>query len=84
MEINMKTYEQVVQQAVLVGAHAYFGGGNHYQGAHDFVDAAVFIYDVDRDRFMDDFEAGWDDAMQRLHLDHMSIDEVIEYIKEGC
>ena len=77
----MKTYEQVVQQAVLIGAHSYFGGGNRYDGYNDLVCAASFIYDVDREKFMDDFEAFWDDVMQRVHIDKMHADDVIKYIK---
>lgn len=80
----MKTYEQVVQQAVLISAHSYFGGGNLYQGYNDLVSAASFIYEVDREKFMEDFEAAWDDVMQRLRVDHYNCDQVISYIEELC
>ncbi len=52
----MKTYEQVVNQAALFGLASFYGGSSEYAGAHAFVDAAKFIYDVDRDKFINDVE----------------------------
>ena len=62
----MKTYEQVLNRAVLNGFHDYFGGGSYYRGAHDFVDAVTFIYAVPRDKFMEDIVRREDAAREHI------------------
>lgn len=75
----MKTYNQVVNQAVLIGAHAYFGGSSYWAGAHSFVGAVVFIYGVSRDQFFNDVEKRWNEVMT-ICAD-MTSDNTIAYIK---
>ncbi len=79
----MKTYEQVVQHAVLIGAHRYFNGGNYWEGAHGYINAVDFIYEVDREKFLDDFKIRWDEVMKVRTDKNLYADQVIAYIKEN-
>ena len=79
--MKMKKYDEVLHQAVLQGAHAYFSGGSQWSGAHSFVDAVKFIYEVDRSVFYDDFEFLWNGLMHTAGEKEMLADDVIEYIK---
>lgn len=75
----MKTYNQTLNKALLIGAHSYFNGGSQWIGAHDYVDAVTFIYEVDRDEWMKDYEHRWDRLMQK----GMTSDEVIALLKRN-
>ncbi len=79
--MKMKKYDEVLHQAVLQGAHAYFSGGSQWSGAHSFVDAVKFIYEVDRSVFYDDFEFLWNGLIHIAGQEKMPADDVIEYIK---
>jgi hypothetical protein len=81
MEMKMKKYDEVLHQAVLQGAYAYFSGGSQWSGAHSFVDAVKFIYEVDRSVFYDDFEFLWNGLIHTAGQEKMLADDVIEYIK---
>lgn len=78
----MKTYDQVVNKAILNGAHSYFSGSSEYRGAHEFVDAVEFIYEVDRDSFMNDFQKRWDEVMKKLSEENWNADNLIAYLKK--
>jgi hypothetical protein len=77
----MKKYDEVLHQAVLQGAHAYFSGGSQWSGAHSFVDAVKFIYEVDRNVFYDDFEFLWNGLIHKAGQEKMLADDVIECIE---
>jgi hypothetical protein len=77
----MKTYEQVINQAVLTGFHSYFGGGSMYSGAHEYVTAALFIYGVSREQFMDDFDRMVKDVEVEKVMNDWTSDQVIAYLK---
>lgn len=77
----MKTYNQVVCKALLVGVCSYFGGGSIYDGAYAYVDAVQFIYGVDRDIFINDIESDWKKLEIKMVVEDMSSDEVIEYLQ---
>ncbi len=79
--MKMKKYDEVLHQVVLQGAHAYFSGGSQWSGAHSFVDAVKFIYEVDRSVFYDDFELLWNGLIHTANQEKMLADDVIEYIK---
>ncbi len=77
----MKTYEQVLNRAVLNGFHEYFGGGSYYRGAHDFVDAVTFIYSVPRDKFMEDIEHLIEEVKVESAANNWYADDIIAYLK---
>lgn len=52
----MKTYKQVVNEAARIGLISLYGGSSEYRGAHDYIDAARFIYGAARDKFINDVE----------------------------
>ena len=77
----MKKYDEVLHEAVLQGAHAWFSDASYWTGAHNFVEAVKFIYDVDRDAFYDDFEFLWNGLMHTAGEKEMLADDVIKYIE---
>ena len=78
----MKKYDEVLHQAILQGAHAYFSGEPHqWSGAHNFVEAVKFIYEVDRDVFYNDFELLWNGLMHTASQEKMLADDIIKYIE---
>ena len=77
----MKTYDQVLNRAVLSGFHSYFGGGSEYAGAHNFVDAATFIYEVSRDQFLADYERKVEEVKVEIVANNWYADDVIAFLK---
>jgi hypothetical protein len=77
MEIEMKTYEQVVNRAARYGLATYYGGSSEHAGVHAFGQAVVFIYDVSPAKFSDDVIKLMDEARE-----HRYSDEAIEWLEE--
>jgi hypothetical protein len=82
MEIEMKTYEQVVNQAALSNLHGYFGGGDMYRGYRDFASAAHFIYGVTNDRFFEDSKAAFDAALRFMNEIDGNSDQAVKWLEE--
>ena len=79
--MKMKKYDEVLHQAVLQGAYAWFSDASYWTGAHNFVEAVKFIYEVERDVFYDDFELLWNGLMHTAGEKEMLADDVIKYIE---
>ena len=73
----MKSYNQTLNKALLIGAHSYFNGGSQWIGAHDYLDAVSFIYEVDRADWMNDYDRRWDQLMSM----GMTSDGIIAFLK---
>jgi hypothetical protein len=77
----MKKYDEVLHQAILQGARAYFSGGSQSSGALSFVEVIKFIYEIERDVFYDDFDFLWNGLMHTAGEEEMLADDVIKYIE---